>query len=84
MIHRLLSDDIQKAVQFNVLNLDRYQFDESFEKGDYIMDLNNILREFNEIYCHALAESLCDLNDSYARGMMLVYASNTIKPDPAI
>lgn len=73
-----MSDDIGKIVQIHPLNLDHYLLEDIYAKVDQIGDPNKSLHDIHETICCALAESFCNYNYGYVRGMITVYESSTV------
>lgn len=50
---------------------------------DQIADPNNPLRDVDAAHCHVLADSLCNYNSDYVRGIITMYLTSTVKPEGA-
>lgn len=79
--HSCISDNIGKGDQVHLLSLDYYLYEKIYACMDRIVDPNNSLHNIDGAHCRALAESFGLYRYDYARHMMKVYYSSSLKPE---
>lgn len=68
----------------NAFSLDYSLHEENNVRRYQFADVNNPLRDFDEVHYCSLAEAFCDWDYGNARGMMILYVSTTINTKGAI
>lgn len=71
-----------KAVLVHILNVDQYPNKGIYARVNQNKNPNRPLRCIDEAHCQALSNSFRHYDCGYARGIITVYVSATVSPEP--